>query len=285
MDQGASSQPQEVSLPTSQHEQSELRPPLAPCTSRQPLALSGLLSGASGAAKWPWPWATDAPWCRGDGIRKCTELRRGKRLVFQSYNWPGSGSINCIVIVQLPSHVQPFVTPWTVAGQAPLSFSIFWSLLKFMSFESVMLSNHLILCHPLLFLPSIFPNNRVYSNELALCIKWPKYQKSKNTELPYDPEVPLLGIYLQKIKIQKDTCTPEFVSTLFTITKTWKKAGCPSKAEWIKKMWYNCTMEYYSAISKKERMPLETTWMDLKSIILSEVSQRKTNTTWHHLCV
>ena len=62
-----------------------------------------------------------------------------------------------------------------VAGQAPLSFPIFWSLLKFMSIESVMLSNHLILCHPLLFLLSIFPSMRVFSNMLALCIRWPKY--------------------------------------------------------------------------------------------------------------
>ena len=128
-----------------------------------------------------------------------------------------------------------------------------------MSIESVMLSNHLILCHPLLFLPSICPNIRVFSNELALCIKWPKYQKSKNIELPYDPAVPLLGIYLEKIKIQKDTCTPEFVSTLFTITKTWKKAKCPSTAKWIKKMWYNCTMEYYSALSKKDN----ATWSNV----------------------
>ena len=136
-------------------------------------------------------------------------------------------------------------------SQAPLSFTISWSLLKFISMESVMPSNHFILCWPLLLLPSIFPNIRVFSNELALCIKWPKYQKSKNIELPYDPAVPLLGIYLEKIKIQKDACTPEFVSTLFTITKTWKKAKCPSTVEWIKKLWCNCTMEYYSAISKK----------------------------------
>ena len=88
---------------------------------------------------------------------------------------------------------------------------------------SVMLSNHLILCHPLLFLPSICPNIRVFSNELALCIKWPKYQKSKNIELPYDPAVPLLGIYREKIKTQKDTCTPEFVSTLFTIPRHGRK--------------------------------------------------------------
>ena len=66
-------------------------------------------------------------------------------------------------------------TPWTAANQAPLSSTISWSLLKFMSVGSVMLSNHLILCHNLLFLPSIFPSIRVLFNESALCIKWPKY--------------------------------------------------------------------------------------------------------------
>ena len=65
--------------------------------------------------------------------------------------------------------------PWTVAHLAVLSSTISHSLLKFMSIESVMLSSHLILCHPLLLLPSIFPNIRVYSNELALCIRWPKF--------------------------------------------------------------------------------------------------------------
>ena len=65
-------------------------------------------------------------------------------------------------------------TPWTVTRQAPLSFTVSWSLLKFMSIESVMLYNHLILCLPLLFLPSVFPSIRVFSNELALCIRWPK---------------------------------------------------------------------------------------------------------------
>ena len=65
-------------------------------------------------------------------------------------------------------------TPWTATCQASLSFKI-WSLLKLISTESVMPSNHLILCHPLLLLPSIFPSIRVFSNELALCIRWPKY--------------------------------------------------------------------------------------------------------------
>ena len=68
-----------------------------------------------------------------------------------------------------------FVTPWTSARQASLSFTISWSLLKLMSIESVMPSNHLILCHPLLLPPSIFPSIRVYSSESVLRIRWPKY--------------------------------------------------------------------------------------------------------------
>ena len=67
------------------------------------------------------------------------------------------------------------MTPWTVACQAPLSSTVSWNLLKFMSFESVMPSNHLILCHPLLLLPSILPSIRVFSSESTLCIRWPKY--------------------------------------------------------------------------------------------------------------
>ena len=77
--------------------------------------------------------------------------------------------------VQLLSHVRIFVTPWTAARQASLSITNSWSLLKLMSVESVMPSNHLILCHPLLLLPSIFPSIRVFSNESVLCIRRPKY--------------------------------------------------------------------------------------------------------------
>ena len=79
------------------------------------------------------------------------------------------------VALQLLSRVQLFVTPWTAICQASLSFSISWSLLKLMSIESVMPSNHLNLCHPLLLLPSVFPSIRVFSNESALYIRWPKY--------------------------------------------------------------------------------------------------------------
>ena len=80
-----------------------------------------------------------------------------------------------VVVVQSLSHVQLFTSPWTAAHQASLSFTISQSLLKLISIELVMPSNHLILCRPLLFLSSIFPIIRVYSNELALCISWPKY--------------------------------------------------------------------------------------------------------------
>ena len=80
-----------------------------------------------------------------------------------------------VVAVQLLSHVQLFVTPWTAGSQVPLSFTISGSLLKLISIESVMPSNHLILCRPLLLLPSIFPSITVFSNMSALRIRWPKY--------------------------------------------------------------------------------------------------------------
>ena len=80
-----------------------------------------------------------------------------------------------IVVVQSLSHVWLFVTPWTAECQAFLSFTISWSLLKLMPIELVMLSNHLIFSHSLLLLPSIFPSIRVFFNESALLIRWPKY--------------------------------------------------------------------------------------------------------------
>ena len=87
---------------------------------------------------------------------------------------PGKPIIKTTVDQSL-SHVQLFATPWTAARQAPLSITNSQSLFKLMSIESVMPSNHLILCHPLLLLPSIFPSIKVFSNESALCIRWPKY--------------------------------------------------------------------------------------------------------------
>ena len=84
--------------------------------------------------------------------------------------------------------------------------------------------------------------------------------------------ISLLGIYPEKTMVRKDTCTLMFIAVLFTIAKIWKQPKCPLTDEWIKKMWYIYTMEYYSPIKKNE-MLFAATWMDLGIIILSEVSQ------------
>ena len=76
---------------------------------------------------------------------------------------------------------------------------------------------------------------------------WSFFKKLK-IELPYDPAIPLLGIYTEKTIIQKESCTTMFIAALFTITRTWKQPKCPLTDEWIKKMWHIYTMEYYSAI-------------------------------------
>ena len=102
-----------------------------------------------------------------------------------------------------------------------------------------------------------------------------RFLRKLKMQLPYDPAIPLLGIYPDKSLIQKDTCTLMFVAALFTIAKTWKQPKGPLTDEWIKTMWYIYTMEYYSAIKKNEIMPFGATWMQLEIIILSEVSQKE----------
>ena len=114
---------------------------------------------------------------------------------------------------------------------------------------------------------------------------WKTVCRFLKIELPYDPAIPLLGIYLGKTIVRKDTCTPVFIAALLTIARTWKQPKCPSTDEWIKKMWHIYTMEYYSAIKKNKIIPFAATWMDLEIIILSKASQRKTNIVWHHFYV
>ena len=84
-----------------------------------------------------------------------------------------------------------------------------------------------------------------------------------------------MGIYLDKVTIHKDICTPGFISALFTIAKTQKPPKCPSTEERIKKIWYKYAMEYYSAIKKNEIMPFGATEMNLVIFILSEISQKE----------
>ena len=104
-----------------------------------------------------------------------------------------------------------------------------------------------------------------------------RFLKELKIELPYDPAIPLLGIYPDKTIIQKDTCIPMFIAALFTIARTWQQPKCPSTEEWIKKMWYTYTMEHYSAIKRNEIVSFVQTRMDLETVIQSEVSQKGKN--------
>ena len=102
-----------------------------------------------------------------------------------------------------------------------------------------------------------------------------RFLKKLKIELSYDPVIPLLGIYPEKTIIQKDTCTPMFIAALFTIARSCKQPKCPSADEWIKKMWYIYTMEYYSAIKRNEIRSFVETWMDLETVIQSEVKSER----------
>ena len=99
-------------------------------------------------------------------------------------------------------------------------------------------------------------------------------------ELPYDPAIPLLGIYTEVTRIERDTCTTMFIAALFIIARTWKQPRCPSADEWIRKPWYIYTMEYYSAIKMNTFESVLMRWMKLEPIIQSEVSQKNTNTVY-----
>ena len=100
--------------------------------------------------------------------------------------------------------------------------------------------------------------------------------KKLKTGLPYDPAIPLMGIYPEKTIIQKETHTTMFIAVLFTIARTWKQPECPTD-EWINKMWYTYTMDYYSAMKKNEIELFVVRQMDLESVIQSEVSQKEKN--------
>ena len=99
--------------------------------------------------------------------------------------------------------------------------------------------------------------------------------KKLEIELPYDPAIPLLGIHTEETRIERDTCTPIFIAALFIIARTWKQPRSPSAEEWIRKLWYIYTMEYYSAIQKNAFESVLMRWMKPETIIHSNVSQKE----------
>ena len=108
-----------------------------------------------------------------------------------------------------------------------------------------------------------------------------RFLKKLEIELSYDPAIPLLGIHTKETRIERDTCTPMFITALFTIARTWKQPKCPSADEWIRKLWCIYTMEYYSAIKKNKFESVLMRWMKLEPFIQSEVSQKEnTNTVY-----
>ena len=102
-----------------------------------------------------------------------------------------------------------------------------------------------------------------------------RFLKKLGVKPPYDPTIPLLGIYPEETKIERNTCIPLFIAALFTIARMWKQLRCPLKDEWIKKLWYIYTIEYYSAIKRNTFESVVMRWMNLEPIIQSEVSQKE----------
>ena len=154
---------------------------------------------------------------------------------------------HCSVI----SCIQLSVTPWTAACQGPLSSTVSGSVLKFISIESVVPPNHLILCRPLLLLPSIFPSIRGFSNESVFQMRWPKNWSFSLTISPFNEDSGLISFrmdWLDLLAVQGTLKSLLYITALFIIARTWKQPRCPSADEWIRKLGYIYTMEYYSAI-------------------------------------
>ena len=99
-------------------------------------------------------------------------------------------------------------------------------------------------------------------------------------KMPYNPAIPLLGIHTKEIRIERDMGTPMFIAALFIIARTWKQPRCPSADEWIRKLWYIYTMEYYSAIKKNTFESVLMRWMKREPIIQSEAKKKNTNTVY-----
>ena len=109
-----------------------------------------------------------------------------------------------------------------------------------------------------------------------------RFLKKLRLKPPYDPAIPLLGIYPEETKIEKHTCIPLFIAALFTTARTWKQPRCTSTDESIKKFWYIYTMEYYSATERNTFESVLMRWMNLEPIIQIKVSQKEKDK--YHCC-
>ena len=162
------------------------------------------------------------------------------------------------------SRIRLFATPWIAARQASLSITNSRSSLRLTSIKSVRPSSHLILCRPLLLLPPIPPSIRVFSNESTLCMRWPKYWSFSFSIIP-SKEIPGLFSFrmdwLDLLAVQ---------GTLKSLVQHHSSEASVLRRSLL-------------SHKKKKILPFVTTWMDLESIMLSEISQRKTNTIWSHL--
>ena len=108
-----------------------------------------------------------------------------------------------------------------------------------------------------------------------------RFLKKLKIELSYDPAIPLLGVYTEETRIERDTCTPMFIAALFIVARTWTQPRCPSADKWIRKLWYIYTMEYYSATKKNAFKSVLMRWVKLEPIIQNEVSQKDTPILTH----
>ena len=176
-------------------------------------------------------------------------------VTFQN-SWPGGTEglrLLSKAVVQLLSHVWLFVTSWTAARQAPLSSPLSLNWLKFMPTESVIPSSHLILCHPLLLLPSVFPSIRAFSNESALCIRWPKYWSFSFSISPSNEHSGLISFRMDrfdllavqgtlksllqhhKLKASVLQCSPHYSPTLTFAPDYWKSHSVDfgGRLDWV----------------------------------------------------
>ena len=144
-------------------------------------------------------------------------------------------------VVQSLSHVLFFVTPWIAECQASMSFTISWRLLKLMSIESMMPFNHLILYQPFLLLSSIFFSIRVFSNELALCIRWPKYWSFSFSISPSSEYSVLISFRIDWFDLLS-----KGLSTVFSNTRVWKHQFCGAQPS----LWSNSYIHPYMTTGK-----------------------------------